>query len=87
MGKGADLIIRIATQGAKLAQAQMTSLGKSSSFASNKLKTFAKVGGTVVAGALLAIGKGVVESVQAFTSFDDKLTQSLAIMQTTTAQQ
>ena len=87
MGKGADLIIRIATQGAKLAQAQMTSLGKSSSVASNKLKTFAKVGGTVVAGALLAIGKGVVESVQAFTSFDDKLTQSLAIMQTTTAQQ
>ena len=87
MGKGADLIIRIATQGAKLAQAQMTSLGKSSSIASNKLKTFAKVGGTVVAGALLAIGKGVVESVQAFTSFDDKLTQSLAIMETTTAQQ
>jgi len=87
LGKGADLIIRIATQGAKLAQAQMTSLGKSSSIASNKLKTFAKVGGTVVAGALLAIGKGVVESVQAFTSFDDKLTQSLAIMETTTAQQ
>lgn len=87
MGAGADLIIRIATKGAKLASAQMDKLGKSSLLAGGKLGTFAKVGAGAVAGALLAIGKGVAESVQAFTSFEDKLTQSVAIMDTTVAQQ
>lgn len=87
MGTGADLIIRIATQGAKLAQAQMASLGKSSQLAGGKLATFAKVGSVAVVGAMLGVAKGVFESVQAFAEFDSKMTQSLAIMQTTTAQQ
>ena len=65
----------------------MDKLGKSSLLAGGKLGTFAKVGAGAVAGALLAIGKGVAESVQAFTSFEDKLTQSVAIMDTTVAQQ
>ena len=82
-----DLIIRIATQGAKLAQAQMSALGSTAKKSSVKLAQFAKVGAGVVAGALLAIGKGASESVRAFTDFDSALTQSLAIMQTTTAQQ
>lgn len=87
MGTGADLIIRIATQGAKLAQAQMASLGKSSQLAGGKLATFAKVGSVAVVGAMLGVAKGVIESVKAFAEFDSKMTQSLAIMQTTTAQQ
>ncbi|QDP59215.1 MAG: putative minor tail protein [Prokaryotic dsDNA virus sp.] len=87
MGAGADLIIRIATKGAKLASTQMDKLGNSSALAGGKLGKFAKVGATAVAGALLAIGKGVAESVQAFTSFEDKLTQSVAIMDTTIGQQ
>ena len=87
MGTGADLIIRIATQGAKLAQAQMASLGKSSQLAGGKLAKFAKVGSVAVVGAMLGVAKGVFESVQAFAEFDSKMTQSLAIMQTTTAQQ
>jgi len=87
LGTGADLIIRIATQGAKLAQAQMASLGKSSQLAGGKLATFAKVGSVAVVGAMLGVAKGVFESVQAFAEFDSKMTQSLAIMQTTTAQQ
>jgi TP901 family phage tail tape measure protein len=82
-----DLIIRIATQGAKLAQAQMSALGSTAKKSSARLAQFAKVGAGVVAGALLAIGKGASESVRAFTDFDDALTQSLAIMQTNTAQQ
>ena len=65
----------------------MDKLGKSSFLAGGKLGTFAKVGAGAVAGALLAIGKGVAESVQAFTSFEDKLNQSVAIMDTTVAQQ
>tara|TARA_Y100001937_G_scaffold41571_1_gene58921 strand:- start:934 stop:3402 length:2469 start_codon:yes stop_codon:yes gene_type:complete len=87
VGAGADLIIRIATKGAKLASTQMDKLGNSSALAGGKLGKFAKVGATAVAGALLAIGKGVAESVQAFTSFEDKLTQSVAIMDTTIGQQ
>ena len=65
----------------------MDKLGKSSLLAGGKLATFAKIGAGAVAGALLGVAKGVVDSVQAFADFDDKMTQSLAIMQTTTAQQ
>ena len=65
----------------------MDKLGKSSLLAGGKLANFAKIGAGVVAGALIGITKGVIDSVQAFANFDDKMTQSLAIMQTTTAQQ
>ena len=65
----------------------MDKLGKSSLLAGGKLANFAKIGAGVVAGALIGITKGVIDSVRAFANFDDKMTQSLAIMQTTTAQQ
>ena len=87
MGAGADLIIRIATKGANVARGQLETLGKSGKLAGTKLANFAKVGAAVAAGAVLALAKGVIESVQAFTEFEDKMTQSLAIMKTTTLQQ
>ena len=87
MGAGADLIIRIATKGATLAKGQIDTLGKSGSLAGGKLATFAKVGVAAVGVALIGLAKGLIESVNAFVDFEDKMTQSLAIMQTTTAQQ
>ena len=79
----ADLIIRIATKGANVARGQLETLGKSGKLAGTRLATFAKVGAAVAAGAVLALAKGLVESVQAFASFEDKLNHSLAIMDTT----
>ena len=87
MGAGADLVIRIATKGANIAKAQLSTLGKTGANAGGQLAMFAKVGVAAAATAVIALAKGVVESVQAFTSFEDKLNQSLAIMQTTEQQQ
>ena len=87
MGAGADLVVRIATKGAGLAKTQIDRLGKSGTLAGGKLATFAKIGVGAVAGALVGITKGLIESAQAFVSFEDKLNQSLAIMDTTVAQQ
>jgi TP901 family phage tail tape measure protein len=87
MGTGADLIIRIATKGATLAKSQLESLGKSGTALGGKMGLLAKAGIGAVAVGMIALAKGAVESVQAFTKFEDKMTQSLAIMQTTTAQQ
>ena len=87
MGAGADLVVRIATKGAGLAKTQIDRLGKSGTLAGSKLATFAKIGVGAVAGALVGITKGLIESAQAFVSFEDKLNQSLAIMDTTVEQQ
>ena len=87
MGAGADLVIRIATKGATLAKGQLDKLGKSGQLAGGKLAMFAKVGAAAVVGSLLLITKGLVESAKAFIEFEDKMTQSLAIMKTTTLQQ
>jgi len=87
MGAGADLIIRIATKGATLAKTQLNKLGKEGGALGGKMGLLAKAGIGAVAVGLVALAKGAVESVQAFTKFEDKLTQSLAIMETTTAQQ
>jgi len=42
MGKGADLIIRIATKGTKLAQAQLAGLGKEGTLLSGKFAKLAQ---------------------------------------------
>jgi len=87
MGAGSDLIIRIATKGANLAKAQLNSLGKSSTLLGGKFGKLAKVGVAGLAVAMIGVAKAVSSSVKAFTEFDDKMTQSLAIMNTTTEQQ
>jgi len=87
MGAGADLIIRIATKGATLAKAQLNKLGKEGGVLGGKMGKLAKVGLGAVAVGMVGLAKGASASIKAFTGFEDKLTQSLAIMQTTTAQQ
>ena len=87
MGAGADLIIRIATKGATLAKTQLNKLGKEGGVLGGKMGKLAKVGMGAVAVALAGVTKGAIESVQAFASFQDKMTQSLAIMNTTVQQQ
>ena len=87
MGKGADLIIRIATAGTKLAQTQLAGLGKQGTLLSGKFAKLAKVGVGALSLAVIGVTKTIIDSVQAFAEFDDKLTQSLAIMNTTVQQQ
>ena len=86
MGAGSDLIIRIATQGANLAKAQLNSLGKSSTLLGGKFGKLAKVGVAGLGLAMIGVAKAVSSSISAFADFDDKLTQSLAIMKTTEEQ-
>jgi TP901 family phage tail tape measure protein len=86
MGAGSDLIIRIATKGANLAQAQLNSLGKSSTLLGGKFGKLAKVGVAGLGLAMIGVAKAVSSSISAFADFDDKLTQSLAIMKTTEEQ-
>lgn len=87
MGRGADLIIRIATAGTKLAKSQLNGVGKAGLDLNSQMKTLAKVGIAGTAVAFAALGKAIFESVQAFKEFDSKMTQSLAIMNTTVDQQ
>lgn len=84
---GSDLVLRIATKGFGLANAKLKALGKEGALAGAKLGKFAKVGGLAVVGALAGITKGLIDSVQAFVKFESEMTQSLAIMRTTVAQQ
>jgi len=86
MGVGADLIIRIATAGTKLAQAQLNGLGKSSQLLGGSVAKLAKVGIAALGVAMIGLAKGLSASIKSFTDFDDKLTQSLAIMKTTELQ-
>ena len=84
---GAKVLIDIVMRGAGTASAQMSKLGGVFGTSGKQLSKFAKIGVGAVAVALAGITKGVIASVQAFTKFEDKMTQSLAIMETTTAQQ
>ncbi len=86
MGAGSDLIIRIATKGANLAKAQLNGLGKSSTLLGGKFGKLAKVGVAGLGLAMIGVAKVVSDSIKAFADFDDKLTQSIAIMKTTDAQ-
>jgi len=87
LGAGADLIIRIATKGADLASAQMKKLGATSGTTGKHLGKLGKITAGVTAVGFVALAKGVTEAVQAFTEFDSKMTQSLAIMNTTVQEQ
>ena len=83
----ADIAIRIVTKGAQLAEKQLKGVGDSSGKSGGKLAKFGKA--AKVAGLAVAVGlaKALSESVEAFMEFDDKMTQSLAIMDTTVDQQ
>ena len=82
-----DIVLRIVTKGADLAKKQLNDVGNAgdkSSKGLGKLSKFAKIAGVAIA---VGLAKGLKEAVEAFTEFDDKMTQSLAIMNTTVDQQ
>ena len=75
-----DILLKIKTAGAEKASGALNKLGISSQKMGMVMKT-------VAVAAVLALGKGITEAVKAFTDFDDKMTQSLAIMKTTVREQ
>ena len=82
-----DIVLRIVTKGADLAKKQLDGVGGSGDKSAKglaKLSKFAKVAGIALA---VGLAKGLKESVEAFIEFDDKMVQSLAIMDTTVKQQ
>ena len=83
----ADIAIQIITKGAELAKRQLAGVGNSADKSSGKFGKFSKF--AKIAGLALAVGlaKGLSVAVKEFTAFDDKMTQSLAIMDTTIEQQ
>ncbi len=87
MGKGADLIIRIATAGTALAKKQLSGLGTTAKTVGGQMNQLAKIGAIGTAVGMLAVAKGVSKAVGEFVEFEEQLNQSLAIMQTTEAQQ
>jgi TP901 family phage tail tape measure protein len=76
----ADIFIRIVTKGAELANKQMSSLGG----VTKKLSGIVKGAGIAFASGLAV---GITKATREFIEFEDALTQSLAIMDTTVAQQ
>ena len=83
----ADIAIQIVTKGADLAKNQLNKLGSSAGKSGkmmNKLATAGKVAGIAVGVALV---KGMTKATQEFIAFNDKMTQSIAIMDTTIEQQ
>ena len=75
----ADILIRIVTKGAELANQQMDKLGK----VTGKLGGIAKTAGVAFGVALAA---GVTKAVRSFVEFEDALNQSTAIMNVTEQQ-
>ena len=83
----ADIAIQIVTKGADLAKNQLNKLGGSADKSSKmmgKLATAGKVAGLAIGVALV---KGMTKATQEFIAFNDKMTQSIAIMDTTVEQQ
>ena len=76
----ADIFIRIVTKGAELANKQMSNLGGTT----KKLAGIVKGAGLAFASGLAV---GITKATQEFIEFEDALNQSLAIMNTTIAQQ
>ena len=76
----ADIFIRIVTKGAELANKQMSSLGGTT----KKLAGIVKGAGIAFAAGLAV---GITKATKEFIEFEDALNQSLAIMNTTIAQQ
>jgi len=83
----ADIAINIVTKGAELAKRQLAGIGSQGGKSGKSLGKFSAA--VKVAGLALAVGlaKGLTKATQEFISFDDKMTQSLAIMDTTVVQQ
>ena len=82
----ADIAIQIVTKGAELAKNQLNKLSGSADKSGKmmgKLATAGKVAGVAIGVALV---KGMTKATQEFISFNDKMTQSLAIMDTTVEQ-
>ena len=83
----ADIAINIVTKGAELAKRQLQGIGNQGDKSSKGLGRFSTA--VKVAGVALAVGlaKGLSKAVTEFIAFDDKMVQSLAIMDTTVEQQ
>ena len=82
-----DIILNIATRGAALAKQQLSKLGGAGAKSGAQLAAlskYAKIAGLAIGVALV---KGIGSALKEFTAFDDKMTQSLAIMKTNIEQQ
>lgn len=83
----ADIAIQIVTKGADLAKRQFDKLEGSTKKTNTSFAKLAKVGATAGVVIGTALTKALIEATRAFVAFDDAMTQSLAIMQTTEEQQ
>ena len=82
-----DVVLNIVTKGAQLAKQQLNNLGNSSKNSAGKLAQlakFAKIAGVAIG---IALAKGLSVAVSEYIKFNDKMVQSLAIMQTSVAEQ
>jgi len=82
-----NILIKLVLEGFNKAKAQMNTLGKKTDESGGKLNKFgtiAKIGAFAVGTVLV---KALSEATRQFIEFEDKLNQSLAIMQTTEEQQ
>ena len=83
----ADIAIQIVTKGADLAKRQFDKLGNSTKSTNTQFAKLAKVAGTAGIVVGTALVKALTDATRQFVAFDDAMTQSLAIMQTTEDQQ
>lgn len=82
-----NILIKLVLEGFNKAKAQMNNLGKQTDSSGGKLSKFGTVAkiGAVAVGTVLV--KALSQATRQFIEFEDKLNQSLAIMQTTEKQQ
>ena len=82
-----NILIKLVLEGFNKAKAQMNNLGKQTDSSGGKLSKFGTVAkiGAVAVGTVLV--KALANATRQFIEFEDKLNQSLAIMQTTEEQQ
>ena len=82
-----NILIKLVLEGFNKAKAQMNNLGKQTDSSGGKLSKFGTVAkiGAVAVGTVLV--KALSQATREFMEFEDKLNQSLAIMQTTEDQQ
>ena len=83
----ADIAINIITKGAELAKRQVDNIGGSADKSGKKLGKLAKGAGVAGIAIGTALTKALADATRNFIEFDDAMTQSLAIMQTTNDQQ
>ena len=83
----ADIAIQIVTKGAELAKNQLNKLGGSADKSGKMMGKLAKAGKVAGIAIGVALVKGMTKATQEFIAFNDKMTQSLAIMDTTIEQQ